>query len=83
MPDVTRLLDAEGEIERAPHIKEKHLLFLDRLRESGETNMYGAAPWIEAAFGMSRERATKVLVYWMRTFALRHPEMVAKRKGQR
>ena len=40
--------------------------FLNRLRESGETNMYGAAPYVQCAFpGMTRREATKVVAAWM------------------
>ena len=40
--------------------------FLNRLRESGETNMYGAAPYVQCAFpGMTKSEATKVVAAWM------------------
>lgn len=61
-----------SEVERPAFVKEKHLVFLDRLRESGVTNMYGASPYVQAAFRMSREKATATLSYWMRTFSARH-----------
>lgn len=45
--------------------------YLDDLRESGATNMYGAASYLEdeATFGLGRQKATKVVVAWMRTFS--------------
>ncbi|HET6203386.1 MAG TPA: hypothetical protein VFI25_11355 [Planctomycetota bacterium] len=52
---------------------EEQLLFLDALRESGVVNMFGAGPFIEREFGVSREKARGVLAEWMRTFAERHP----------
>lgn len=60
-------------------VLESHLLFLDRLRESGVTNMYGAVPWLEEAFRMKRKDAVTILSYWMRTFSARHPEPEEKK----
>lgn len=58
---------------RRPEIVEDdHLIYLDNLRESGATNMYGAGPYVQAEFGLSRAEAHEVLGYWMETFAERH-----------
>ena len=51
---------------------EEHLAFLDCLRESGTTNMYGAVPYLMDEFGMSKREARNVLMEWMRTFSTRH-----------
>lgn len=41
--------------------------FLNRLRKSGETNMFGAAPFLQCAFpGMTKTGARAVLSEWMR-----------------
>jgi hypothetical protein len=61
------------ETQRPTFLKEHHLLFLDDLRESGVTNMYGASPFIQSAYGISREKANAILLYWMKTFSERHP----------
>lgn len=53
--------------------QEEYFEFLDGLRESGETNMYGARPYLIEAFGLSRREATEVLKEWMDTFKERHP----------
>ena len=50
------------------------LVFLDDLRDSGVVNMFGAAPYIREAFSVDRRTATKLLTYWMETFAERHGE---------
>jgi hypothetical protein len=42
--------------------------YLDELRESGETNMFGAGPYLREEFGLGRETATSVLIAWQRTF---------------
>jgi len=47
------------------------LVFLDDLREEGVTNMFGAGPYLEAAYGLAAEDARKVLAYWMKTFGVR------------
>ncbi len=62
-------------IERPTKCEDKHLEYLDALRESGVTNMYGASPYLSRAFRSLRkpEDASAVLVYWMRTFLQRHP----------
>lgn len=46
--------------------------FLDDLRESGATNMFGAGPYIEDAFGYSSKTARYLLTRWMETFSERH-----------
>ncbi|MCK5600922.1 hypothetical protein KAR91_03575 [Candidatus Pacearchaeota archaeon] len=47
--------------------------FLDALRESGVTNMFGSGPYIEKEFGISRKLAGKVFMRWTETFESRHP----------
>lgn len=42
--------------------------FLDLLRESGVTNMYGAAPYLQKHLGLSKSEAKECLLYWMGTF---------------
>ena len=55
-------------------IKTEWLYYLDDLRESGVTNMFGAAPFLVDVFGLQARDARKVLVYWMETFEVRHRE---------
>ena len=53
----------------------KHLEYLDRLRESGVTNMFGAIPYILASYPeLDEEQAKNFLQYWMKTFLERHKE---------
>jgi len=54
-------------------LQEQVNYFLDELRESGETNMFGAAAYLVAEFGVSREEAKFLLLNWMQTFEERHP----------
>ncbi len=52
--------------------------YLDALRESGVTNMYSAAPYIQREFSMEEDEARKLLAKWMHTFPVRHPKGAAK-----
>ena len=45
--------------------------FLDDLRDSGETNMFGARPYIIEEFGCTAQEARALLSEWMKTFAER------------
>lgn len=55
-------------------VTEEHLEFLDELRDSGVTNMYGATPYILDEFPeLFQDEAISVLSYWMNTFSERHP----------
>jgi hypothetical protein len=42
--------------------------YLNTLRESGVTNMFGAAPYLEQAFGVDRREAKTILKLWMESF---------------
>lgn len=42
--------------------------FLDELRESGVTNMFGSAPYVMEAFSLGRDDASHVVGRWMKTF---------------
>jgi hypothetical protein len=51
--------------------KEEYFVYLDNIRESGAINMFGAAPYLQDAFGLSRYDAKDILLEWMDTFAER------------
>lgn len=42
--------------------------YLDDLRESGETNMFGAGPYLMREFGIGRAESHLVLSAWTKTF---------------
>ena len=42
--------------------------FLDILRESGLTNMYGAGEYIQDRFGITKYDAQRFLLKWMENF---------------
>ena len=39
--------------------------YLDALRLSGVTNMFGAAPYLQREFGLSSREARDILLQWM------------------
>ncbi len=50
-------------------------LFLDGLRETGVTNMFGASPYIRKRFpDLNRYEANRLLCKWMETFEARHAD---------
>lgn len=48
--------------------KQAYFQFLDALRDSGATNMFGAAPYLTEVFGLSRWEAKDVLLEWMQSY---------------
>jgi len=42
--------------------------YLDELRESGVTNMWGASSYVEDEFGVGRKPAIALCMEWQRTF---------------
>ena len=53
---------------------EEYFEYLDQLRESGVTNMFGASPYLVNDFGVDRSTAQRILIEWMRSFDERHPQ---------
>jgi len=43
--------------------------YLDTLRESGVTNMFGAGPYLEQVFDIDRREAKAVLLEWMKQYS--------------
>jgi hypothetical protein len=53
---------------RPETVTTEHLEYLDALRESGATNMFGATPYIVNEFGVTKNEARAILSYWMTSF---------------
>ena len=49
-------------------VKDMHI-FLNDLRDSGVTNMFGAAPYLQKEFGLEKGEARQVLANWMQSFS--------------
>ena len=73
-PEAGSAEQLEGMLDEAGLSLSELLTYLDDLRESGVTNMYGAAPYLCENYGLDRKLAGEVLGYWMRTFTQRHPQ---------
>lgn len=54
--------------ERPEIVEDGHLVYLDELRESGVTNMFGAAAYVARQFSVSDQDAKTILMYWMTSF---------------
>ena len=46
----------------------QYWIFLEQLRRSGETNMYGAAPYLAAEFKIPMHTARAILVDWIEKY---------------
>ena len=64
---------SEAKVERPEVVKDEHLTYLDDLRESGITNMFGAGEYVERRFSLDRSTARTILTFWMKSFNERHP----------
>jgi len=42
--------------------------YLTNLRDSGVTNMFGAAVYLQRDFGLSRQESRDILLKWMESF---------------
>jgi hypothetical protein len=60
-------------MENVMTLQEKVNVFLDKLRESGAINMFGAAPYVSDTFGVTKYEARDLVKNWMQTFEERHP----------
>ena len=49
--------------------------YLDNLRESGTTNMFGGALYLMDEFDIGRGQARELLSSWMETYSERHPQI--------
>ena len=47
---------------------DKYWIYLENLRRSGVTNMFGAVPYLMAEFGIDRKRASEILSDWMKNY---------------
>ncbi len=53
--------------------KEEYFDFLDLLRETGVTNMFGATPYLTKEFPeLTKNEARTILLEWMETFSERY-----------
>ena len=48
-------------------VEKEMFTFLDALRDSGVTNMFGAGPYLSTEFGLDKREAREILAKWMRS----------------
>ena len=46
----------------------KYWIYLENLRRSGITNMFGAGPYLMEEFGLSSSEAREILADWMENY---------------
>jgi len=46
----------------------QYWIYLEELRRSGITNMYGAAPYLQQEFGLDKLDARQILADWMKNY---------------
>lgn len=46
----------------------EYYIYLEKLRQSGATNMFGAGPYLQRAFGLSSKDADEILCNWMKNY---------------
>jgi len=48
-------------------VTDDHLEFLDDLRDSGDTNMFGGRIYLQKEFCLDKHEAKEILMYWMKS----------------
>ena len=43
----------------------EYYVYLEELRQSGVTNMFGSAPYLREEFGLGRRESIKIVANWM------------------
>lgn len=62
-------------INKPAGLLDEHLTYLDDLRESGSTNMFGAGAYLREEFpNLTPTQARAILAYWMQTFSDQHTQ---------
>jgi hypothetical protein len=47
---------------------QEYYSYLEELRKSGVTNMFGAGPYLQEEFGLDKRTAREVLMSWMGSY---------------
>jgi hypothetical protein len=46
----------------------EYYVYLEELRQSGETNMFGASSYLREEFDLGRREAIKIVASWMKNY---------------
>ena len=49
-------------------MKNEVFLYLEQLKESGETNMFGAVPYLQQHFELDKKTAREWLLKWIKSY---------------
>lgn len=74
MPSRNRLPFREGEKKEEIEMETEHKIFLEQLRRSGTTNMFGATPYLEDEFDLPKATARHILCEWMESYNPTDPD---------
>ena len=55
-------------MRKTTELEKEAMTFLNVLRESGITNMFGAGTYVEEEFGIDKREARRILSLWMHNF---------------
>lgn len=55
-------------MRKTTELEQEAMGFLNFLRASGVTNMFGAAPYVEEEFGIDKREARRIVQLWMNNF---------------
>jgi len=61
-------------MNEATNEQQKQFKFLEALRESGVTNMFGASPYLAKRFNLDKKESSNVLGLWMDNYEELFPE---------
>ncbi|MAR21446.1 MAG: hypothetical protein CMD25_05690 [Flavobacteriales bacterium] len=61
-------------------VEKEMFTFLDALRDTGVTNMFGAGPYLSREFGLDKREAREILAKWMRSKEEAPVEEIFKKK---
>ena len=56
------------QLRKTTNQEQEVLTYLNMLRDSGATNMFGATPYIEEEFDLNSKEAKRLLMLWMANF---------------
>lgn len=55
-------------IDKPEIYTDEHKKYLDELRDSGVTNMFGADRYVVSKFDLTIDEARDIVTYWMKSF---------------
>lgn len=63
-----KITQADKDYSYLNHYENEVFLYLEELKMSGETNMFGAGKYLQERFEMTKEEARDMLSLWMKSY---------------